>query len=87
MNSAKQHKLIKEIADYFGVEDRRIKAMEELGEAIAALARKDNRQIAEEFADSLILMQELIYLLGIEKNVESWTEIKLERVMDLHVKT
>lgn len=58
-----------------------MKAIEELGELIRALARADDPDnIAEEMADVEIMLGQLRIILGNDADVERWKVKKLQRL-------
>ena len=58
-----------------------MKAIEELGELIRAIARADDPDnIAEEMADVEIMLEQLKIILGNDADVERWTAKKLQRL-------
>ena len=58
-----------------------MKAIEELGELIRALARaNDPDNIAEEMADVEIMLAQLRIILGNDADVERWKVKKLQRL-------
>lgn len=74
----------------WGFEAQRLMAMEELAEAIVALAKlgrahgpeehEDRKEkIAEEFADAGLMMDQMVLALNISGQVERWRAQKLER--------
>lgn len=67
------------IADYYGSENQRRKLIEEMGELIQAICKGKLPNIIEECADVQIMLSQVIYLLGIEKNVEVISAEKIER--------
>jgi NTP pyrophosphatase (non-canonical NTP hydrolase) len=64
--------MIRRIANHFGYETQRKKAIEELGELKVELKRKqaDREKTLDEICDVLIMLLQLIYLYGF-----SWLEI------------
>ena len=79
--------LIKHIAEFYGVEHQAGKLSEECGELIAQAQRVaygDRSEIrincmAGEIADVLIMIEQMIFLLGIEKKVAKRKEEKIAR--------
>ena len=74
--------MIKSIANHFSLEDRKIKTIEECSELITAISRNDVDNIIEEIADVVIMIRQLVYLYGIEHNVEEIMEFKLKRTVE-----
>jgi NTP pyrophosphatase (non-canonical NTP hydrolase) len=72
--------MIKKIADHYGFENQKEKLLEELEELEEALT--DNMPIEDlitELADVQIMTEQIVYLLGIEEEVEKEREFKLTR--------
>ena len=70
--------------NHFGVEGQINKAMEEMGELITELARRnssryDKNRVAEEVADALIMLEQLRIIFGASK-VDGYIAEKLERL-------
>lgn len=74
--------MITKIADHFGLENQRIKIIEECSELITAIAKNDLENITEEIADVLIMVQQLMYLYDIEDNVKEMIEFKIKRTVE-----
>lgn len=89
-------KQIKQIADYYGYKRQINKAMEECGELIQALAKNnrclagdrdiDEREtvanVAEELADVMICIHQLMYILKIQNTVDAFVDFKILRQLD-----
>lgn len=56
---------IAKIAEHYGIEHQKHKAIEELSELTRALARGDRENIVEELADVEIMLQQITYLMDI----------------------
>lgn len=76
------------IANYYGLEKQRIKAIEELAELTKELAKKVNNKkadndeaIAEEIADVEIMLAQLKFLMGIQDSVCDIKNHKIDRTM------
>lgn len=70
--------------NHFGVEGKINKAMEEMGELITELSRRnlaryDKDRVAEEIADALIMLEQLRIIFGASK-VDGYVAGKLERL-------
>lgn len=73
---------VEKIANHYGYINQRVKAMEELGELIVALAKGYHENIAEEMADSYIMLEQIKYLLGIDEEVSCVIESKIGRQLE-----
>lgn len=74
---------IKEILMHYGEEHQAVKAIEELGELIIAIARGDAENIEEEIADSMILIEQLLEFKEINRlNVMQIKESKIRRTLE-----
>ena len=74
--------MITKIADHFGLENQKVKTIEECSELITAIAKNDIDNIIEEIADVLIMVQQLRYLYDIEDNVKEMIEFKIKRTVE-----
>lgn len=73
--------ILRAAVEKYGPGAQRMKAIEELGELIRALARADDPDnIAEEMADVEIMLGQLRIILGNDADVERWTAKKLQRL-------
>ena len=80
MNKVK-NAILRAAVEKYGPGAQRMKAIEELGELIRALARADDPDnIAEEMADVEIMLGQLRIILGNDADVERWTAKKLQRL-------
>jgi NTP pyrophosphatase (non-canonical NTP hydrolase) len=73
---------IRTIAKHFGLEMQKGKTVEECNELIQAIKNEDFENIVEEIADVWIMLQQLIYLYGIENNVNEVIEQKIQRTIN-----
>ena len=69
MNITEMQEKINYIADYYGLESQRWKAVEELIELANALTHTDLQQITEELADVIIMASQMEYLYDIHTEV------------------
>ena len=73
--------ILREAVEKYGPGAQQMKAIEELGELIRALARADDPEnIAEEMADVEIMLAQLRIILGNDADVERWKVKKLQRL-------
>ena len=73
-------KAIMRIADHYGIRHQSVKAMEEFGELIQAVAKGDKEMITEEIADAIVMIIQLCYLYGIDdEEVSEVIDNKLRR--------
>lgn len=73
---AKAHKIL----EYYGDGKESIKAIEELGELITAIARGNGREIVEEIADVLICLEHITYMNDISREeLDCFIDFKLNR--------
>lgn len=79
MNITEMQEKINYIADYYGLESQRWKAVEELIELANALTHTDLQQITEELADVIIMASQMEYLYDIHAEVERAIERKIKR--------
>lgn len=80
MNNTRK-KILRAAVEKYGQGGQRMKAIEELGELIRALARADDPDnIAEEMADVEIMLGQLRIILGNDADVERWKVKKLQRL-------
>jgi len=87
MISFDQKKICLRAIDHFGVEHQYWKAVEELGELIVEIARRQDRRttkehLQEELADVIIMSEQLRIING-AKETDSWIDRKLERLRDM----
>lgn len=78
----KIQKSIRNIAKHFGLEMQKGKTVEECNELIQAIKNEDFENTIEEIADVWIMLQQLIYLYGIEDNVNEVIEQKIQRTIN-----
>lgn len=81
------NKTLLKAIEVYGKENQITKAMEELSELIQALAKyqtgdKDTDHIAEEIADCKLMIEQLIEIFQVQKNVQEWEGAKIERLCD-----
>jgi NTP pyrophosphatase (non-canonical NTP hydrolase) len=81
MNSIEQMMKITAIADNFGLERQKYKLVEEMAEAIKGIMKGDYDATSEEFADVVILIIQVTYLMKIEDKVEKHIDEKIERTI------
>jgi len=55
-----------EAVEYYGAKDQMLKAIEECGELIVALAKEDMENIPEEIADVRIMLDQIEIILGVD---------------------
>lgn len=79
MTVTEMQEKINYIADYYGLESQRWKAVEELIELANALTHTDLPQITEELADVIIMTSQMEYLYNIHTEVERAIERKIKR--------
>ncbi len=73
--------ILRAAVEKYGPGAQQMKAIEELGELIRALARADDPDnIAEEMADVEIMLGQLRIILGNDADVERWKVKKLQRL-------
>ena len=73
--------ILRAAVEKYGSGAQQMKAIEELGELIRALARADDPDnIAEEMADVEIMLGQLRIILGNDTDVERWKVKKLQRL-------
>ena len=73
---------IHNIAKHFGLEMQKGKTVEECNELIQAIKNEDFENTIEEIADVWIMLQQLIYLYGIEDNVNEVIGQKIQRTIN-----
>lgn len=83
--------ILRKAVDYYGSSMQELKAMEELGELIRAVARtwtcgederdKAHENLAEEMADVEIMLEQLEIIHKNRDKVALWRDIKLGRLM------
>lgn len=74
----------KAIANYYGIDNQILIAIEEMSELTKELCKYERkfhreREIAEELADVSIMVEQLIELFGVERNVSEIIDYKLNR--------
>ena len=75
-----EDKRICSILNFYGEENQKIKAMEELGELITGLAKWNLENIQEEIADVEIMLSQLKLFKGIDiEKINEYKEFKLNR--------
>ena len=68
----------------FGFSHQRLKAIEEMAELTKELAKNDDMQhVAEEIADVLIMVSQMIMYYNIQSLVDGYKEKKLRRLRNL----
>ena len=73
--------ILRAAVEKYGSGAQQMKAIEELGELIRALARADDPDnIAEEMADVEIMLAQLRIILGNDADIERWKVKKLQRL-------
>lgn len=73
--------ILRAAVETYGSGAQQMKAIEELGELIRALARaNDPDNIAEEMADVEIMLAQLRIILGNDADIERWKVKKLQRL-------
>ena len=83
MDRVREMILRKTIGTY-GTGSQRMKAIEELGELIRALARCDDAEnVAEEMADVRIMLDQLEIMFGNHEKVRNWEYRKLQRLNEM----
>lgn len=80
--------LCQQAVNYFGAESRIMLAIEEMAELQKELCkhsrgRQNYYNIAEEIADVLIMLEQLIILFDCRETVEEWKFAKLMRLKEL----
>lgn len=76
-----KNSILRAAVEKYGPGAQRMKAIEELGELIRAIARADDPDnIAEEMADVEIMLAQLKIILGNDADVERWKAKKLQRL-------
>lgn len=85
----KNSKSVKEIADYYKYDSQKMIAIEEMSELTKAIVKYDRlpnyehlKDMAEEIADVQIMIEQLVYLLGIWNEVEDEKTKKLKRQLE-----
>lgn len=74
--------MITKIANHFGLENQKLKTIEECSELITAISRNEVGNIIEEIADVYIMLQQLIYLYDSEEEVDEFIESKINRTIE-----
>jgi hypothetical protein len=82
-----QKRICLRAVDHYGVEHKYWKAVEEMGELIAEIARRQDKRttkdkIQEELADVMILCEQLRMIAGAVET-DGWIQQKLLRLRDL----
>lgn len=77
-----EDKILNRAIEYFGAECQLNKLTEEIGELLVAVAHwrigKDSaNHVAEEIADSMIMLKQAAKIIGVESDVEQWHMDKL----------
>jgi len=73
--------ILRAAVEKYGPGAQQMKAIEELGELIRAIARADDPDnIAEEMADVEIMLAQLRIILGNDADIERWKVKKLQRL-------
>lgn len=77
-----EDKILNRAIEYFGAEYQLNKLTEEIGELLVAVAHwrigKDSaNHVAEEIADSMIMLKQAAKIIGVESDVEQWHMDKL----------
>lgn len=77
-----EDKVLHKAVEHFGADSQLNKLTEEVGELLVAVAHwrigKDTaNHVAEEIADSIIMLKQAVIILGIEADVEQWHMDKL----------
>lgn len=67
------------IADLYGGESQKKKAVEEMAELTKAICKNDAAGMIEEIADVTVMMEQLVYLLDCQERVEGIRFQKIER--------
>lgn len=70
---------VRDIAEYYGYEHQKLKAVEEMSELTAAISRKSEIGIIEEIADVQIMMEQLQLLCSGTAEVNRIRKIKIDR--------
>lgn len=82
---------IKQIADYYGLEEQLIQTAEESSELAQAALKyrrklqgkpdlcKNRENLLEEMADTLIMIEQLCYMLDCEQEVKNMVGMKIDR--------
>lgn len=79
-NNMQEDKRICSILNFYGEENQKIKAIEELGELITGLAKWDLENIQEEIGDVEIMLSQLKLFKGIDiEKINEYKEFKLNR--------
>ncbi len=74
--------MIQKIAEHFGLENQKVKTIEECSELITAIAKNDINNIIEEIADVQIMLKQLVHLYNIGYDVEEMMEYKIKRTVE-----
>lgn len=84
MNEAEKFMLFQELIEEYGAKHQSMVCIEEMSELTKELVKfergeNNHDQIAEETADVLIMLEQIIKIYGIADKVESWKNEKLKR--------
>lgn len=74
--------MITKIANHFGLENQKLKTIEECSELINAIAHNNLDNIIEEIADVQIMLRQLVHLYNIGYDVEEMMEFKIKRTIE-----
>ena len=82
-----QKRICLRAVDHYGVEHQYWKAVEEMGELIVEIARRQDRRttkehLQEELADVMVMTEQLRMILG-KDGTDSWVDRKLGRLLSL----
>lgn len=72
---------VQKIANYFGYERQEKKLLEELSELSCALYHDSFINILEELADVELMLEQVIYLLGKQEEIERIKKYKINRTL------
>ena len=72
---------VQKIANYFGYERQKKKLLEELSELSCALYHDSFINIWEELADVELMLEQVIYLLGKQEEIERIKRYKINRTL------
>lgn len=78
---------IRLIADYYGFESQSKMLVEEMAELIKEISKcwrgnENTLFISSEIADVEIMITQIKYLLGLDRDVENWKNVKVERQLN-----
>ena len=82
-----QKRICLRAVDHYGVEHQYWKAVEEMGELIVEIARRQDQRttkehLQEELADVMVMTEQLRMILG-KDETDSWVDRKLGRLLSL----